>query len=565
MVFTQYMDEQASHDAVEGSAQLREQLVHHIYALVERADGWPETVALLDALCRNVHTEAGEIDSLLPHIDRADLLLGEMERLELSRQQSETILDRIPMAIAMISPQCELLSSNRRADILLSKLITHNSKRLIRLPSRAHNKQLHDAVAEVHGNRSSSKALHFGHLKLWLCRHDHDPEKLLLFLADHTNRREINITQLQQLYELTGREAAVTSELCNGISDIEAVASALEISVSTVRTHLKKVYAKTDTRSQAELMKMVMLNPALSMGEVDDAQATGEARLHQKQRLYSDRTISFAEYGSRRGKPVLFCHAMTGCRLMIPRNHQPLHRAGIRLIVPDRAGFGRSTKAETDPFGQWIEDARLLLEQLGIDRCDLIGHSGGAPFAFELVAACPELVDRLHLISAIVPITDTDDLKLFMPLNRMGIYLCRKNPTIAHSFISLTLKRVANNPNSYFDQIIDSTPSLDLEMLSTNLLKQWLIDGFAESRHQGVDHMVDELMHITRHWHIDPDQIRCPVHLWHGTDDPIAPPMLTRRMAESLPDLQSQQWIDESGHYLLYSHWKEIIRQLASG
>jgi len=566
MVFNQAMDERTGHHADPKTTDLREQLVHRIYAMVDQSDTWPATLSLLDALCRCSEPggDSDAIDSLIPHIDRANLLIAEMERLKLSHQQSEAILERIPIGIAIITPRCGVISANRRAEVLLDGINARSSRGRIRIPEKCDDDEFRKAVAELCADRCQGKALRCGHLNLWLCRHDRDPERLLLFLSDHTSRHRISVAQLQRIYGLTKKEAAVASELCNGISDLESAAVALDISRGTVRSHLKRVFAKTDTGSQAELMKMLMLNPALSLGEELELQG-GTQLLHQTIRLLSARTISYAEYGDAGGTPVLFCHAVTGCRLLIPDDRGLLRRNGIRLIVPDRAGFGYSdVTSGTDPFRQWIEDAKLLLRQLGIDRCALIGHSGGAPFAFEMAATCPEMIERLLLISAIAPLSNPEDMKLFLPLHRMGNYLCRSKPEIARSFIRLALKKGAENPDSYFYQMFEHMPDIDRDMFSRNGFQQRLIEGFSESRRQGENHMVDELIHISRNWHVEPEQIRCPVHLWHGADDPVAPAALTRKLAGQLSGLESERWVENSGHYLLYSHWQSMVPEIAA-
>ena len=58
-------------------------------------------------------------------------------------------------------------------------------------------------------------------------------------------------------------------------------------------------------------------------------------------RLRDGRALAYCEYGDPRGTPVLVFHGLPSCRLMHP--DADLSRAlGVRTIVPDRPGFGRS-------------------------------------------------------------------------------------------------------------------------------------------------------------------------------------------------------------------------------
>ena len=59
------------------------------------------------------------------------------------------------------------------------------------------------------------------------------------------------------MFGLTRREAELTAALCAGVTPAQFAAQA-GVSVNTVRFHLKSLYAKTETRGQADLIRVVM-------------------------------------------------------------------------------------------------------------------------------------------------------------------------------------------------------------------------------------------------------------------------------------------------------------------
>ena len=65
---------------------------------------------------------------------------------------------------------------------------------------------------------------------------------------------------LHQVYDLTPAESRVVSKLLDN-PDVESTAKALHISVSTVRTHLKHIYRKTDTNRQSALFHKIITGP----------------------------------------------------------------------------------------------------------------------------------------------------------------------------------------------------------------------------------------------------------------------------------------------------------------
>lgn len=75
----------------------------------------------------------------------------------------------------------------------------------------------------------------------------HDPDRLL----------QIPAAVVQAVFGLTRREAELTAALCAGVTPTQFAAQA-GVSVNTVRFHLKSLYAKTETRGQADLIRVVM-------------------------------------------------------------------------------------------------------------------------------------------------------------------------------------------------------------------------------------------------------------------------------------------------------------------
>jgi DNA-binding CsgD family transcriptional regulator len=66
---------------------------------------------------------------------------------------------------------------------------------------------------------------------------------------------------LQDLYQLSDSELLVCWHLANGES-VEETARAMEVSRETVRSQLKRIFAKTGVSRQPELVRMALLQPA---------------------------------------------------------------------------------------------------------------------------------------------------------------------------------------------------------------------------------------------------------------------------------------------------------------
>jgi 2-hydroxymuconate-semialdehyde hydrolase len=86
----------------------------------------------------------------------------------------------------------------------------------------------------------------------------------------------------------------------------------------------------------------------------------------------------------------------------------------FRVIAPDLAGFARSTLPEDTAIGVegWTEQIIGLLDELGIDRCSIVGNSFGGALSLRVALQEPARVDRQVLmgpVGATFPLTDALD------------------------------------------------------------------------------------------------------------------------------------------------------------
>ena len=84
----------------------------------------------------------------------------------------------------------------------------------------------------------------------------------ILFVRDTEYPPSPDSEAMQGLFGLTPAEATIASHLARGMSVAE-IAARHRLSHSTVRTHLKNIFAKTDTRSQTQLVVLVVSSVAM--------------------------------------------------------------------------------------------------------------------------------------------------------------------------------------------------------------------------------------------------------------------------------------------------------------
>ena len=119
--------------------------------------------------------------------------------------------------------------------------------------------------------------------------------------------------------------------------------------------------------------------------------------LHGERVAYVDEGGSVDE-GS--GEVIVLLHGIAGSSQTWRALVGPLSRR-YRVIAPDLLGHGNSTKPRADySLGALSALVRDILDELGIARATIVGHSLGGGIAMQFVYQHPDYVDRLVLIGS---------------------------------------------------------------------------------------------------------------------------------------------------------------------
>ncbi|MER6912453.1 alpha/beta hydrolase [Streptomyces sp. NPDC000594] len=112
--------------------------------------------------------------------------------------------------------------------------------------------------------------------------------------------------------------------------------------------------------------------------------------------------LDIAPTGPATGRTVLLLHGKNFDGGSWEPTARALADAGHRVVVPDQIGFGRSSKPALDyTFELLAGHTVTLLDHLGVDRADVIGHSMGGMLAVRFALVHPDRVRRLVLANPV--------------------------------------------------------------------------------------------------------------------------------------------------------------------
>lgn len=105
-------------------------------------------------------------------------------------------------------------------------------------------------------------------------------------------------------------------------------------------------------------------------------------------------------YGQRGGGdavPVVLIHGMAGDHRTWRATAAALRAVGRTVITFDLRGHGSSARADSYRLDDFVADLAFVLDELAIERADIVGHSLGAHTALRYAMTAPQRVRSLVL------------------------------------------------------------------------------------------------------------------------------------------------------------------------
>jgi DNA-binding CsgD family transcriptional regulator/PAS domain-containing protein len=214
--------------------------------------------------------------ALAPHLRRAMELYRMLAGAVNLTVALENSIDRLPIGVILVNAAGKAVAVNRSGKELLER---HGGLRLgvdgvLRAAEPQAQAELTRLVAEASRcgasatgcggtlhvtTASGGSALALLVTPLRLERQALDDPRVLaaVFLRDPDRRPAATEEALQQLYGLTRAESRLASLLVSGLS-LEEAAKRLGVTTNTARTHLKRVFAKTRTSRQGDLVSLLL-------------------------------------------------------------------------------------------------------------------------------------------------------------------------------------------------------------------------------------------------------------------------------------------------------------------
>jgi pimeloyl-ACP methyl ester carboxylesterase len=276
------------------------------------------------------------------------------------------------------------------------------------------------------------------------------------------------------------------------------------------------------------------------------------------QRLPGGRRIGYAEFGDPDGEPVVALHGTPGSRFMFALTDRPARARGLRIIAPERPGYGLSDWRRMASLSELAADAKALANALGLDRFAVLGVSGGGPHALAAAASMPDQTQLLALVSPVGPIADARTRIRMSKLHRLIFTRMGRSDPACGTFFWLVRTMVRFAPDIAYRALTQRVAAADRELLKRAEVKANLQMALREGLRQGVAGARQDLRLFCAPWGLRVEEIDVPTVIWQGSDDPIVPPGGAYYLAETLPHCRLDV-VQGAGHYFVFGQLERVL------
>jgi DNA-binding CsgD family transcriptional regulator/PAS domain-containing protein len=218
--------------------------------------------------------EVANCEWLVDHMQTAMRLYAALKKLELERDIYASALSNLHMGYLLLDQRGHVIRMDEEAERLLARNPDlYLGGEMLRIRQADKNEELQQIIAEgLASPKDFSRGLNVPgshNLGLLIKSAPDSPllastvtPHLVIYINDPAAPKSAPKARIAELFELSPTEAALVAELVHGRTLAEAAAN-INITEQTARSYSKRIFSKTGTRRQAELVRLILTSVAL--------------------------------------------------------------------------------------------------------------------------------------------------------------------------------------------------------------------------------------------------------------------------------------------------------------
>lgn len=351
-------------------------------------------------------------------------------------------------------------------------------------------------------------------------------------------------------------------------------------SIETVRGQLKTILAKTETRTQVELVRL-----AMSMMDI----ATLTTETNPGPRIISEgfealapipfqtvigadgRALDYLIIGDPEGTPILYLHMDFGFMRWPASAEAEAKRAGIKVIAPVRAGFGHSSPVpKKASFGEQVaQDLLTVIDAEGTPPCPVIALGADHMFATEMDLLRPGQVTALIAAGGVFPFMRPQQYERMHKWHRFIQAGARYTPQVLPFLVKAGFHLAKRGGKRAFVHSVFGDSQADINTFEDPEVFEAMITGSEiclSETHNAHDAFSRQALYEhskSTESIVKQSEGRFPFVSFNGTEDPGVHVDTVEEFREDYPWVDFRVYTD-SGQLIFFDRWREVLETTKS-
>jgi len=369
---------------------------------------------------------------------------------------------------------------------------------------------------------------------------------------------------LSDSFDFTNAEIDVAKHFLSK-RDLAEIAEIRTTSLLTVRKQLWSIFAKTETNSQVDLIRLLATLSAHMARQIVGVESPWRDPLDREETFVdpsTGRTIAYTWAGDPNGKPALLSHGLTTGYLWQQSAMDMLEQGGVKLFLISRPGFGNSDPSPVSSALQANAGTILALERhLGIDNWVAVGQGTGTLPLFRAAGSSSSAISTIVSVGTYLPIVKGDRFEKLPPTRRLSMRLAQASPILADFSCRLFYRTMRAEGPDFIVRALYNKGGADAQYAKTPDCIAFMRTAYSmlcTHHHKAV---ASDLQMLVDDRTNDFEKCECFVQFVHGDNDPANPIEPIREFIDGRSNMELKS-LDGAGELLFFSHCDAIAGTL---
>ena len=371
-------------------------------------------------------------------------------------------------------------------------------------------------------------------------------------------------------YGLTQAEVDVAIHLASGLQ-IPEIAEKRDTKIVTIRSQVKAIKSKTQSRDLASIVRLVcgfsagiLTSSQLSRSEEIEAKKTTPLKTEKQVSLTDGRSMSYLEQGDPTGRPVFFLHTIPYGGELLKEASAAAKRMNLRIISPYRPGYGKSDALRNvsgeECLNRVAADMCELLDKLDIPKAAIVGVAPGSLYAMRFASLYPSRVSHLFAVSR-TPMWRDAWIAQGPRRQRLLIRLARYTPKLVPLVLRAAMAYIDKGQAQDLFKTACSDSAADMRALNNPEISGLMEKEFIEGQRQGWAAQSRDTILTVTDFSQEASRLQHKFHILHGDDDKVIDIAQSQAFADLVPGTELEI-VKGAGHLLIYSHWEQVLEAI---